>query len=68
MSEQNIPILFKSKEECCGCSACYAICPKNAISMKPDDEGFLYPEIDSEICICCKRCISVCPIKKTEEI
>lgn len=63
MSEQNIPILFKRKEECCGCSACYAICPKNAISMKPDDEGFLYPEIDSKKCVCCKRCISVCPIK-----
>lgn len=68
MSEQNIPNLFKRKEECCGCSACYAICSKNAISMKPDDEGFLYPEIDSEICVYCKRCISVCPLKKTGEI
>lgn len=68
MIEQIIPILFNRKEECCGCSACYAVCPKNAISMKPDDEGFLYPEIDSKICVGCKRCLSVCPIKKAGEI
>jgi len=26
-----IPVLYKRKEECCGCTACYAICPKEAI-------------------------------------
>lgn len=37
--EREIPILYKRKEECCGCSACYAICPKEAISMVEDKEG-----------------------------
>ena len=32
--------------DCCGCGACANICPKNCIKMIPDDEGFLYPEID----------------------
>lgn len=30
------PVLYKRKEECCGCTACYAICPKEAISMVED--------------------------------
>lgn len=60
---QEIPILFKRKEECCGCTACYAICPKEAISMTVDEEGFEYPLIDEKKCICCHRCIDVCPIK-----
>ncbi|MCH4192004.1 MAG: 4Fe-4S dicluster domain-containing protein [Butyrivibrio sp.] len=48
---------------CCGCTACYSICPRNAIKMAPDDEGFLYPQIDQKICISCYRCIQVCPFK-----
>lgn len=32
--------IFPSKSECCGCSACKQICPKGAIAMKPDSEGF----------------------------
>lgn len=57
------PVLFKEKTECCGCTACYAICPKGAISMVPDDEGFEYPQIDYSKCVLCYRCISVCPFK-----
>lgn len=36
--EREIPVLYKRKEECCGCTACYAICPKEAISMVEDKE------------------------------
>lgn len=57
------PILYKKKEECCGCTACYAICPKSAIKMIEDGEGFLYPEIDVDKCICCYMCVKVCPFK-----
>lgn len=31
----------------CGCTACAAICPKDAIIMKEDNEGFLYPTVAS---------------------
>ncbi len=58
-----IPILYNSKEECCGCSACEQICPKNAINMKEDELGFLYPKIDKKKCIRCKCCLKVCPLK-----
>ena len=41
MVEKEVPVLYKRKEECCGCTACYAICPKEAISMVEDEEGFV---------------------------
>lgn len=58
------PILFDNKSECCGCTACFSVCPKNAIIMEPDEEGFLYPEIDKAKCIKCGRCLKVCPFKQ----
>ncbi len=63
MKERKIPILFRKKEECCGCRACYAVCPIKAISMQQDEEGFQYPLIDKEKCIGCNSCLNVCPLK-----
>lgn len=34
-----------------------------AITMLPDEEGFLYPVIDASKCIRCYRCLRVCPMK-----
>ena len=61
-------VLFNQKEECCGCSACYAICPQRAISMVTDEIGFEYPIIEKEKCVGCGVCLQVCPIKiETDE-
>lgn len=62
-----IPILYENKVDCCGCSACYAICPKSAIEMKEDEEGFEYPRIDEEKCVRCGMCMKVCPIKEAKK-
>lgn len=48
--------------QCTGCSACFSACKQSAISMKPNDEGFLIPVIDSKKCVACGRCSRVCPI------
>lgn len=61
------PILFRFLSECCGCTACMAICPKNAIFMKENEEGFLYPEINKLLCIKCYQCISVCVFKNDQK-
>ena len=66
-STKTLPELYENRENCCGCSACYAICPVNAITMEPDEEGFLYPTVDAEKCIRCYRCISVCAFKVDQE-
>ena len=48
--------------KCCGCSACYAACPVGAISMQPDEEGFLQPVVDNGKCIGCGKCEKACPV------
>ncbi len=61
---REIPILYREKKDCCGCSACYAVCPNGAIYMAEDEEGFAYPYIDKEKCVACYMCIKVCPLKE----
>ena len=57
-------IQISDKKSCAGCTACMAICPKRAISMVADDQGFQYPLIDSKACINCGLCNQVCPFDK----
>lgn len=57
---KELPILYKNKNECCGCAACQGICSQGAISMISDEEGFYYPVIDENKCIRCYMCIKVC--------
>ena len=59
-SIRNMPNLVNSGD-CCGCSACASTCPRTAISMQADDEGFLHPVIDEGECIECRQCETVCP-------
>ncbi|MDY4576843.1 MAG: Coenzyme F420 hydrogenase/dehydrogenase, beta subunit C-terminal domain [Anaerobutyricum hallii] len=57
---------MRNKKECCGCTACFHICPINCIVMKEDEEGFLYPNIDKAKCIHCNKCKEVCPNRNIE--
>lgn len=96
---KRLPVLFDNKQDCCGCSACFAVCPMSgdnrpagarsqegkslsivvksgqsnikmqvrhtgAITMMPDEQGFLYPTVDMSVCIGCLKCESVCTFKK----
>lgn len=56
-------IVIEDKSDCCGCYACFAICQKEAIEMKTDEEGFVYPVVNIEKCIDCTMCLKVCPQK-----
>lgn len=56
-----------NRRDCCGCGACYSICPRKCIKMEPDIEGFKYPKINEKECINCGLCEKVCPFKSNEQ-
>lgn len=56
-------IKIDKPQKCCGCTACYNVCPVHCIKMKPDCEGFFYPSVDEDKCINCSQCNNVCPIE-----
>lgn len=60
-------IEIKDKAGCCGCGACDNACPAGSISMVPDREGFLYPNVDKRKCINCNICVGVCPMLEVTE-
>ena len=60
-------MLNQSLALCNGCAACAAVCPKGAISMEPNNEGFLYPQINSRLCVSCGLCEERCPIIRKYE-
>ena len=47
---------------CTGCTACANGCPKDAITMERDREGFAYPVIDGAACVRCGHCTAVRPV------
>jgi len=47
---------------CTGCTACASVCPRDAISMERDREGFSHPAVDPDKCVRCGRCTAVCPV------
>lgn len=53
-----------TETQCCGCGACYQICPKHCIIKKQNERGFYVPVLTNETeCIGCGACIRVCPEK-----
>lgn len=57
-------VSHKEKKDCSGCSACKGVCPRKAIEMVEDKEGFLYPAVNTEECINCGMCVESCPFTK----
>lgn len=48
-------------DKCTGCAACKDVCPKQCITMQPDDLDALHPVVDESICINCGLCEKTCP-------
>ena len=49
-----------AKRTCTSCQICAAVCPKNAIKVVLDDNGFYRPTIDNVRCVDCSICTKVC--------
>lgn len=59
MNKRNILTL---QETCSGCFACANVCPKDAITLPENKEGFYFPQIDNSKCIDCGLCDKTCPV------
>lgn len=53
---------------CCGCSACVSVCPRSALTMEQNRQGFYVPRLDASLCIDCGLCQKVCPTTRTPDI
>lgn len=51
---------FDINERCYGCGVCSNVCPKNAITMVKNKEGFVMPVIDNGLCVQCGLCKKKC--------
>lgn len=60
-------IKLQDKKDCVGCHACSNVCPKQCISMQADEQGFLYPVVDTRLCVDCGLCEKVCPVINQSE-
>lgn len=68
MSKDFYSYIFKgNKSTCSGCGACVQLCPRHALTMQVDDEGFLYPKIDTTLCVKCGVCDRICPFVNNDQ-
>ena len=65
-SRGDVPLLA-DRTHCTGCSACAAACPRDAIALVRDKEGFAFPAVDPEKCIRCGVCTRTCPMLRQRE-
>ena len=65
MADTQAPLLVAA-DRCTGCGACANGCPKGAIHMAVDGEGFLSPVV-GEGCLQCGHCAHICPALKHAE-
>lgn len=54
--------------KCFGCGLCSDVCPKNAISIELNKNGFLVPRINKNNCVRCYLCEKKCPSLSYEGI
>lgn len=62
--------IYCDSTDCCGCGVCMITCSQKAISMKYDKKGFVYPVINSSVCIDCGACKRICSFikRKNQEV
>ncbi len=53
---------------CCGCGACAAVCPTDAITISQNAAGFDSYAIDPVKCVRCGKCRSVCPMREPKAL
>ncbi len=60
-------VTINDTSKCCGCLACVNACPKDALSTKRDNYGFIYPQLDASLCVDCGLCDKVCDFQLKQQ-
>ena len=50
----------RALRDCTSCQMCAAICPKNAINIVLDKDGFYRPLVNDSLCVNCGLCKTIC--------
>lgn len=58
-------VLQINAKKCYGCELCMHVCPVQAITMKPDEYGFIYPSVNDR-CIDCGKCVRECVVNEEQ--
>lgn len=58
---------LKDNELCVGCGVCELVCPKEAIKMEANVEGYFIPMINTQKCVNCSLCENICQKKVDNE-
>lgn len=64
MGKNTVAVLDWKK--CYSCGSCTLSCPKKAIKMKENPEGFFYPRV-GDTCINCGICYDKCPVLNSKK-
>lgn len=56
------------KDSCTACGACVSSCPKQALQLAYDDEGFYFPQLNVSKCVDCKSCEKVCHVLRAPRL
>lgn len=51
---------ISAKRNCTSCQMCAAVCPKDAININMDADGFYRPNVNDDLCVDCGLCTKVC--------
>ena len=64
MPKPNLP----NFDKCCGCGVCVDSCPKKALTIEENADGFYMPMCNESICVSCGLCEKNCHILHPEQI
>lgn len=53
-------VAIENGQSCSGCGACQAICPRKAVQLRINEDGFYQAFVNKTECIDCGLCQSVC--------
>ena len=54
--------ILQIRNTCTGCGACVSACTNEALTLRYDDEGFYFPQLDEQRCVRCHLCEKACHV------